>query len=167
MLLTHFIVSYLFGSDVMESCGCQGVTIPRFYRPYYLSFSFGVLTNTSSHIHVPAGICQCFCSGMGHSPLSILPPWCFWQCFGPPCPLYTKIVQRHLITSDVVMVMDRWWSLHVLFEPLCKSPARLPCVFFFTVYPSTSEPVDHCTLLQDGISVFGVYQEVFDCISSF
>ena len=50
MLLTLFIVSYLFGSDVMEPCGCQGVTLPRCYRPYYLNFSSGDLTNTSSHM---------------------------------------------------------------------------------------------------------------------
>ena len=55
----------------------------------------------------------------------------------------------------------------MLSEPLCKSPARFPYVFFFTVYPATPEPVDHSTLLQDGVSVFGVYQEVLYGITSF
>ena len=44
-------------------------------------------------------------------------------------------------------------------EPLCKSPARFPNVFFSTVYPATPEPIDHST---NGVSVFGVYQEVLD-----
>ena len=65
------------------------------------------------------------------------------------------------------MVMDQWWSLHVLSEPLCKSPARPPYVFFSTVYPTTLEPIDHSTLLQDGVSVFWVYQEVLDGFPSF
>ena len=55
----------------------------------------------------------------------------------------------------------------MLSEPLCKSPARLPYVFFFTVYPATPEPVDHSTLLQDGVSVFEVYQAVLNGIPSF
>ena len=122
---------------------------------------------TPHPIYVAAGMCLCFCSGMGHLPLLVLALWWFWQYFSPPCPLYyTKLVQRHLMTSDVVMVMDQWWSLHVLSEPLCKSPARFPYVFLFTVYPDTPDPVDHSTLLQDGVSIFGVYQ-VLDGVSSF
>ena len=55
----------------------------------------------------------------------------------------------------------------MLSEPLCKRPARFPNVFFFTVYPATPEPVDHSTLLQDCISISGVYQEVLDCVATF
>ena len=42
-----------------------------------------------------------------------------------------------------------------------------PNVFFFTVYPVTLESVDHSILLQDCISIFGVYQEVLDCTATF
>ena len=42
-----------------------------------------------------------------------------------------------------------------------------PNIFFITVYPATPEPVDHSTLWQDDISIFGVYQEVLDGVSSF
>ena len=41
-----------------------------------------------------------------------------------------------------------------------------PNIFFITVHPATPEPVDHSTLLLDGISIFGVYQEVLDGVTS-
>ena len=52
-------------------------------------------------------------------------------------------------------------------EPLCKGSAKFPNIFFITVHPATPEPVDHSTLLQDGVSIFGVYQEVLDGVASF
>ena len=42
---------------------------------------------TPHPIYVVVGNCQCFCLGMGHLLLLILPPWWFWQYFGPSCPL--------------------------------------------------------------------------------
>ena len=51
--------------------------------------------------------------------------------------------------------------------PLCKRSAKFPNIFFITVHPATPKPVDHSTLLQDGISIFGVYQEVLDGVASF
>ena len=59
-----------------------------------------------------------------------------------------------------------WWSWMGDGAFMCslnlsaKSPTRFPNVFLFTVYHATPEPVDHSTLLQDCISIFGVYQEV-------
>ena len=55
----------------------------------------------------------------------------------------------------------------MLSEPLCKGSARFSNIFFITVHPATPEPVDHPTLLQDGVSIFGVYQEVLDDVASF
>ena len=40
-------------------------------------------------------------------------------------------------------------------------------IFFITIHPATPEPVDHSTLLQDSITVFGVYQKVLDDAASF
>ena len=82
----------------------------------------------------------------------------FWSSL----PTMLKL-SRHLMATDVLVVMDGQWSLHVLSESLCKSPARLPYVFFC---PATLEPIDHSTLLQDGVPVFGVYQEILDGITS-
>ena len=55
----------------------------------------------------------------------------------------------------------------MFFEPLCKCSARFPNIFFITVHPATPEPLDHSTPLQDGISIFGLYQEVLDGVASF
>ena len=52
-------------------------------------------------------------------------------------------------------------------EPLCKCSARFLNIFFITVHPATPEPVDHSILMQDGISIFGAYQEVLDGVASF
>ena len=66
-----------------------------------------------------------------------------------------------------------WWSwmgdgsLHVFSEPVCKCFVIFPNIFFITVHPATPEPVDHSTLLQDGMSIFGVYQKVLDGVASF
>ena len=132
---------------------------------YLFEFSSGDLANTSSHM-CGSWYLQIFLFRDGHLLLLILPLWWSWQCFGPPCPLY-YYWQETVMTSDVMMVMDGWWSLHVFSEPLCKCSAWFPNVFFITVHPATPEPVDHTTLLQDGVSVFGVCQEVLDGIVSF
>ena len=65
------------------------------------------------------------------------------------------------------MIMDGWWSPHVFSEPLCKCSAWFPRIFFITVHPATPQSVDHSTLLQDVIFVFGVHQEVLDGMASF
>ena len=99
-------------------------------------------------ICVAAGTYQYFCSGLGHSLIniaSLMDLAMLWSSLSTMLKL-----SRHFMTSDVLMVMDAWWSLHVLSESLCKSPATFPNAFFFTVYPATPEPVDHSTLLQDG-----------------
>ena len=106
MLLTLITVNYLFGSDVIEPCGGQGVTMPRCYRLYYLNFSSGDLTSTSSHMcgswYLPIFLFRdgsftlyqyCLLDGSGN--VLVLPAH------------YAKVVQKHLMTSDVMMVMDR------------------------------------------------------------
>ena len=70
------------------------------------------------------------------------------------------------MTSDVVMAMDGWWCHHVFFEPFCKFSFWFSSVPILTVHPSTLVPVDHSTLLQDGVPIFGVYQEVPDGVAS-
>ena len=44
---------------------------------------------------------------------------------------------------------------------------EFPNVLLLTVHPATLVPVDHTTFLQDGVPIFGVYQEVPDGIASF
>ena len=130
----------------------------------YLNFNSGDLTNTSSHM-----------CGSWYLPIFLFRDWSFnliniASFDGPDNALVlpahnAEIVQRHLMTSDVMVVTDRCWSLHVLSEPLGKSSARFTNIFFITVHLATPEPVDHSTPLQDGISIFGVYQEVLDGVS--
>ena len=69
------------------------------------------------------------------------------------------------MTSDVVMDIDGWWCPHVFSEPFCKCSAWFPSVLFLTVHPSSLLPVDHTTFLQDGVPIFGMYQEVPDGVA--
>ena len=114
MLLTLFIVSYLYGSDVMEPCGNQGVTIPRCYRPYYLNLNSGDLTNTSSHI-CGSWYLSMFLFNDGTFTLISIASLMVLAILWSSLPTIL-----HLMTSDVVMVMGQWWSLHALSEPFCK-----------------------------------------------
>ena len=66
------------------------------------------------------------------------------------------------MACGVVMVHDgRWWP-HVFPVPFSKSSARLPYIFFSTVYPSTAVLIDYSTLLQYGVLVLGMYQDISD-----
>ena len=132
----------------------------------FLNFTSGDLTSTSSHMcgswFLPAFL---FRNGpytvINIASLMVLA--ILWSSL----PTNAKIVQRHLMTSDVMMVMDGWWSLHVFSEPVCKCSARFPNIFFITVLPATPEPVDHSTLLRDGTSPIMVYQEFLDGVAPF
>ena len=53
-------------------------------------------------------------------------------------------------------------SLNLSAKVLPDSP-----IYFITVHPATPEPIDHSTLLEDDISVLGVYQEVLDGVTFF
>ena len=170
------VIDYLV-HDVVEPCGCQRVTIALMLWAFI--WIWALVTWPIPHpIYVVVSTCKYLCLGMGHLLLLILPLWWSWKCFGPPCPLYQNcpetimtcrlVVTAYLVMScNVVMVMDGWWSLHVFSEPFCKCSAWFPNVFFITFHSATPEPADHSTLLHNGISVFGVYQEVLDGVASF
>ena len=68
----------------------------------------------------------------------------------------TNIVNRCVMTSGVVMVMDGWMGLHVFFEPFCKCSAWLSYIFFLTVHPATFLSIHHPTFLKGGISPWGL-----------
>ena len=87
-------------------------------------------------IFVVVGICLYFYSGMGHWLWWEWLLWLIWQCYVPP-PHSAKVINRYGMTSGVIMVMDGWGALHVVFESFCKCSACFSYIFILTVHPAT------------------------------
>ena len=153
------------GFDVIEPCGKQGVTMPRCYRLDYLNFISGDLTNTSSHI-CGSWYLPLFLFREGSFTLINIASLMVLAMFWSSLPTMLKLSRD---TSWPLMLWLSWIGDGTFMCSLNLSAKVLPdsSMYSSSVCPATLKPMDHSTLLQDGISVFWAYQEVLDGITSF
>ena len=90
---------------LLEPLGCQGITVAMMLLALYLNFNSGDLTNTSSHLcgswYLPIFL---FRNGL-FTLINIASLWPGNTLVLPAH--YAEIIQRHLITSDDMMVINR------------------------------------------------------------
>ena len=77
-----------------------------------------------------------------------------------------EFVDRYIMTSGVMMVMDMWWDFCVFFLFFIKCSAWLLNVFLFTFHSATLVSVYHPIFLLDGISILGFNKNVLDITAS-
>ena len=128
---------------------------PRCWVAVYLSLSSGRFISTSSHIcsswYLPIFL---FRDGsltqIRIASLMDLAMFLVYSAYN------AKIINRYVMTSGVVIVMDGW-GLHVFFGSLSQCSISLSSVFFLTVHPATLVSVYHPSFLENGTSILGIY----------
>ena len=87
--------------------------------------------------------------------------WC------PSLPIILKLFLVNGVVSLVVVVMNVWGVLKVLFVSFTKGPGGFPYVFIITCVVPTLIPVDGITLEDHRVFVLGGDQEVSDGVATF
>ena len=145
--------------------GCCVTKKPGFYLAYYLSLRLWWIHQYLIPLCVAVGICYIPIKG-----------WVI-DCddngfFDGSCQIMiffdqnAKIVNRYIMTSGVMMVMDGWRGFHVLFKSFHKCSAWLINIYFLLVLSVTPISVYHPTFLSDGIPILGFYLEVLESSAS-
>ena len=80
---------------------------------------------------------------------------------------YFEVVLVNGVISLVIVVMNGWGVLQVLFVSFTKGPGGFPYVFIITCEVSTLIPVYGITLGDHGVFVLRGDQEVFDGAATF
>ena len=85
----------------------------------------------------------------------------------PLPPYYFEVVLVNGVVGLVIVVMNGWGVLQVLFVSFTKGPGGFPYVLIITCEVPTLIPVDGITLGDHGVFVLREDQEVFDGASTF
>ena len=85
----------------------------------------------------------------------------------PLPPYYFEVVVIDGVISLIVVVMNRWGVLQMLFISFTKGPGGFPYVLIITAKVPTLIPIDGITLVDHRVFVLGEDQEVFDGAATF